>query len=346
MKNLRLFVIALFSFFAATNATFAQTTPGSLEYMNEFSASYEGIKNDTWQYLKAITRGKGARKVDAKRQKLISEIAAAKSAAAKKLGFKGDVAYRDIVKDYFDMSLTVLKEDFDKILNMEDIAEQSYDAMEAYLLAKEKANDKLEEAFDKLVAGQKAFADKHNINILEAENSKTDDKIEKAAKTLGYYNKVYLIFFKVYKQEMYVLDALAKNDISAFEQNNATLESDARAALETLKTMESFDGDATLLTAAKDIMNFYLRESTKDFAAISDFFLKKDQYEKVKKNFDAIKPKSRTQEDVDAMNKAGSEYNEAVQKYNKVNESLNKERSTFLNQWNKKVEGFFDKYAA
>ncbi len=240
----------------------------------------------------------------------------------------------------------MLKEDFDKILDMEDIAEQSYDAMEAYLLAKEKANDKLDEAFKTLLEGQKAFCEKNNINLLDAVSDKKDEKIEKASNTLSYYNEVYLIFFKVYKQEMYVLDALSRNDVSAFEQNNITMESDARAAIEKLKTMQGYEGDASLITAAKDIMNFYLRESTKDFATISDFYLKKDQFEKVKKNFDAIKPKSRTQEDIDAMNEAGSEYNDAVNKYNKVNESLNKERSSYLNQWNKKVESFFDKFAS
>ncbi len=101
MKNLRLTLVALFALATYSFHLNAQTTPGAVEYMNGFDESYRSIKDDTWQYLKAITRGKGARKVDAKRQKLIGEISSAKSATAKKPGFKGDVAYRDIVSSYF-----------------------------------------------------------------------------------------------------------------------------------------------------------------------------------------------------------------------------------------------------
>ena len=36
--------------------------------------------------------------------------------------------------------------------------------------------------------------------------------IRKASESLSYYNQVYLIFFKCYKQEAYVLDAMQRND--------------------------------------------------------------------------------------------------------------------------------------
>lgn len=75
------------------------------------------------------------------------------------------------------MTYTVLKEDFDKILDMEDIAEQSYDFMEVYVLAKELAN---------------------NITLVEGEMDKKSQKINKASNVLEYYNDVYLIFFKSY----------------------------------------------------------------------------------------------------------------------------------------------------
>ena len=44
------------------------------------------------------------------------------------------------------MYYNVLNDDYSKIINMEEIAEQSYDAMEAYILAQEMVDKKPEEA--------------------------------------------------------------------------------------------------------------------------------------------------------------------------------------------------------
>jgi len=50
---------------------------------------------------------------------------------------------------------------------MEDVAEQSYDLMEAYLLAKERAGDKLDEAYKKVANQQKIFAEQNISSLLK-----------------------------------------------------------------------------------------------------------------------------------------------------------------------------------
>ncbi len=328
-----------------SQTSMAQNQSSAVDYMNELTTSFKAVKEETWQYLKAITRGKGARKVESKRQALIAQLSTAKADTKKMKDFKGDASLKTSIEKYFEISYIVLKEDFDKILDMEDISEQSYDAMEAYLLAKELANKKLDDAFSDVQASQKTFCDKNDITLLEGEQDKQTKKMIKASNTLNYYNDLYLIFFKVYKQEAYVLDALQRNDISSFTQNNQTLEKDAKAALEKLKAQADYEGDKSLVLAAQEVTTFYMREAQKDFKTISDFYTKKDAFEKIQKNFEAKSKKDRTQADVDEINKAGQEYNDAVAKFNKTNEVLNKERNAFLNQWNSKVEAFMDKHA-
>lgn len=345
MKKIGLGIAIFASIILGTTSSQAQTTFGSVEYMNELTEPFAKIKASTWEYLKAATKGKGARKVESKRQALIAELKSAKITTSRKKSFEGSSDLKNALTEFLDLNYTVLKGDFDKILDMEDIAEQSYDAMEAYLLAKEKANEKLNEGSNKLQAAQKAYCAKHNIQLTEGEQDKTDKKIEKASQTLKYYNQVYLIFFKSYKQEAYVLTALMKNDVNGLEQHNGTLKTFTTEGLNKLKTFKSYRGDASLKIAAQQIIKFYQTESTKSFPAMVDFYIKKDNYEKAQKVLESKTKKSRTQADIDKFNKAVNEYNTASQKFNQINQTANSERSRFLDQWNKKVETFFSTHS-
>ncbi|SFT89669.1 hypothetical protein SAMN05216474_3017 [Lishizhenia tianjinensis] len=324
---------------------FTSYSQSSVEYMNSVLEPIAELKKETWNYMKAVTKGKGARKVEGKRMELIMGLKNAKREVAKISDYKGDDNLRTEAEEYLGMSITVLEEDFGKILDMEDIAEQSYDLMEAYLLAKEKANDKLQAAGDELDAAQRTFADANDITLVEAESDKTSEKIKKAGKALRYYNEIYLIFFKVYKQEAYVIDAQNRQDVMAMEQNINTLKADAEAGLEKLAALEAFDGDKTLIAACKEAMEFYLDEAENTFPAMLNFYLAKDNFDKAKETFEATKKKDRTQKVVDKYNNAGKKYNEAVGEFNKVNESSNDERGDTLKNWNKSVDKFFSNHA-
>lgn len=341
MKHLKMLCAVACTMFMA----FASYGQSPVEYMNSVLEPISELKKETWNYMKTITKGKGARKVEGKRLELITGLKNAKRQVAKISDFKGDDNLRSEAEEYLAMSITVLDEDFGKILDMEDIAEQSYDLMEAYLLAKEKANDKLQLAGDDLDAAQKTFAEAYNITLVEAENDKTSAKIQKAGKALRYYNEIYLIFFKCYKQEAYVIDAQNRQDVMAMEQNINTLKADAEAGLEKLANLESFDGDKTLIAACKEALEFYLDEAENTFPAALNFYLAKDNFEKAQETFEATKKKDRTQKVVDKYNEAGQKYNEAVNNFNKVNETANDERNDTLKNWNKSVDKFFSNHA-
>ena len=170
------------------------------------------------------------------------------------------------------------------------------------------------------------------------------EKIEEASDMLNYYNKVYLIFFKVFKQEVYVLAAQQTQDIIAFEQNVNALAMEANEALAKLDTMSSYNGDKELIEAAKRVMEFYKEEAEKEFPKVSDFYIKKDNFDKANEIMETKKKKDRTQEDIDKFNSAVKEYNEAAGSNNETNENLNKNRSKMLDEWNKSVESFYKEH--
>ncbi|MFT6199924.1 MAG: hypothetical protein ACJAQ2_001703 [Vicingaceae bacterium] len=330
--------------YSTTITATAQESDNAADYMSEVTRKAFELDDETWSYLKAVTRGKRASKVEDKRSVLVKAIKTAELSTARSKDYKGSSQFRDAIVNYLSLRYTVLKEDYDEILDMEEIAEQSYDGMEAYLLAKEKAGVKLDSAFQIMSKAQKNFAKQYDITLTDSRDKMTV-QIRSAAETLNYYNDVYLIFFKSYKQEAYVLDAIERSDVGAIEQNNNTLKSFSEKGLTELKSMKSYKGDATLVAEAKKMIAFYQLESENEFSSISDFFLKKDKFEKMNKKMEDLSKKERTQDIISKFNTVVNEYNLASESFNSANQDAYNKRVKALNAWNKKVDYFISNHS-
>ncbi|MBL4585799.1 MAG: hypothetical protein JKX84_01880 [Flavobacteriales bacterium] len=316
----------------------------AVDHMQEVNTPFVEMKTEIWQYLKAITTGKSARKVEKKRKKLLDQLRSAAKTMRSMKGFEGDVTLKESAMKYLDLSSTVLNEEYSKILDMEAISEQSYDNMEAYLLAKEKASEKLEAANGVFQDSYEAFASKNNVTIQDAKEDELTKKIRNANEALKYYNNVYLLFFKVYKQEMYVLDALGRNDVSGLQQNINSFKNFSKEGLVRLDTISAFKGSNALIVAAKYIIKFYKAEADKDFPKMVEFYLDQDKMNKMQKDMEGMRDSERTQEFVDRYNKASQSFNEAVAKFNQDNNNLNNKRAEYLNKWNMAVSKFFERH--
>jgi len=342
--NLKNTVIAS-AIFLLPAITFSQKTFSSgIEYLNFIGEQYTQLSDDQWSYTRAVANDKSAKKIENKRLELLQTNKTAQLKIQKMSGFNGNTAYRDSVVHFLELNYNVLNYDYEKIVNMEEIAEQSYDLMEAYLTAQEQASQKISDASDMLSRVEKDFAKENSITLTEGGQSKKGKKLEKASKVYKHYNKIYLIFFKSYKQEIYLLDAISKVDINAIEQNKNALLEYSEEGLKELKTLKSFDDDRSLINACKEILTFYKDEATNDIPTISDFYLKKEKFETVQKAFDAKKKSKRTNDDINNINKASKEYNEAVKAYNETNETLNKNRSKSIDKWNNTSKKFTKKH--
>jgi len=334
MKQILLIALTLFTF-----NSFGQNSTDPGEYMSYFSGEYLRIQEDMWDYTRTISHGKSARKVEKKRFELIKSTQSALSTAKKAKGFKGSTRYRDSVVSYFRIIDIVLREDYGKILNMEEISEQSYDLMEAYMMAKELASDKLTAAGDMISEEHKLFAEENNVTIIETE-SELSKKMDIANKVYDHYNSVYLVFFKSYKQELYLLDAIGSNDVSAIEQNRNALLDAVEEGLINLDTISKYKGDEVMIKATKELLNFYKEEAEKDVDIVLNYIDKTESFQKIKEAFDQIKEKNRTQEDVDQYNNGVNEMNKAVNEYNEMNQIANEKREELINNWNRSSEKF------
>ncbi len=342
LNNLLLGLLtALVMSLAPSHAEAQYTDPG--KYMTEMGGFYVQLESRQWEYTNAVARGKSAKKVESKRGELLNSILEANRLVRRMPPYEEDASLRDSVSKFLLVKYAVINEDYEKIVDLEAVAEQSYDLMEAYLMAQEEANNKLRETGDKMVAVQNKFAETHNVELQEGEDSEIGKKLDLAAEVFEQYNSLFLVYFKCYKQDLYLNDAVQEGNINAMEQNANALISYVREGKGKISQFSNYNGDRTLASATEAILDFYQKATEEDFPKIRDFYQKKDHFEQVQRAFEAKKEADRTQSDVDQYNAAAQAYNDGVAVYNAVNSSLHETRNAQIEKWYDVAQKFLDR---
>jgi hypothetical protein len=330
----------LISLICFSFGTAAQVYEHAGQYLDFISQKKEKLTATYLAYQSAVAHGKSARKVEKRRAEVVNAISDTKYEIMGMPPWQKDRSLKDTTVAYLKILNTVFNEDYGKIVNMEEIAEQSYDGMEAYLLAQEKAYEKLDEASQKQYDMQKQFAAKYNINLVEKE-SEIGTKSKIVHEVMDHCNAVYLVFFKCYKQEAYLMDAIAKKNLVSIEQNLNALDKFAKEGDEKLNNLKGYNNDGSLINVCHKMMDYY-RDEVKKGPVISDYFLKEEEFNKIKKQFESKPAGKRTQQDIDQYNKAVNDINDALNKFNSTMNELNKQGNSALNDWNKT----YNKYMA
>lgn len=310
--------------------------------MKKIGKQFDKISSSTWDYASTVAHSNNAKKAARLRKKLLKTVDKARVKVSKMSDYRGDVAYRDSTVSYLQLTYNVLNNDFAKIVDMAAIAEDSYDAMEAYLKAKEIANRKLDDAGAMIDGQQKKFAAANNINLTESKDKK-GKKLQAAGEAFSYHNKCYLIFFKSYKQESYMLKALAEQDMNALQQNANALTTCTTEGIRKTDSLKAFKTDVTLKAMCKEVLIFFKTEATKQVPVLVSYPAKKENFDKVKSAYNAKPQSSRSKADDTEMKKSESAFKKQTTEYIKTIVDLQKKRSALLTKWDKTISKFLDK---
>jgi len=332
---------ATFIFCLLSSAAFSQTLNAG-EYMESMGSFYGQMEAEQWEYTSALARGKSAKKVDAKRQALLNSTLDANKKVLAMPPFEGDATLRDSMSKFLMVKYAVLNEDYDKIVNLEAVAEQSYDLMEAYLLAQRQAGEKLRTTGEKILEIQQLFATEHGVDLIDGGDTEYSKKLEVAAEVFDQYNDLFLLYFKCYKQDLYLDEAIQKEDINAMEQNANALAAYAEDGLKVVGKSIGFNGDKSLVFATRDILKFYKKIAEEEFPTFRDFFQKKEHFQQVEEAFNAKAEKERTQADVDKFNLAIRQYNEGIKTFNQLNTRLFEQRNRQIEHWHEVAQTFLN----
>lgn len=338
MKHL-LFSLFVFTLLANSKPSVAQdlSDPGS--YMNAISNAHVEMNKKYMAYMSAAAHVHRKRKIDKMRIQALESIDKGLGMTGELPYYKGDNSLRKSSMDYIKICNSVFNEDYSKIVNMEEIAEQSYDMMQAYILLQEKTEERIKQAFAQLSDAEKAFAAKYNVKIIDSKNE-LNEKLGEAGHLNVYRNKLYLVFFKCNWQDGEMVKAMNAGKMTTVEQGRTSLIRYANEGLLALDTLKSFAGDPSLAGSCKVVLNFYKKMAENDVPKQMDYFLKKENFEKIKKAFDAKGNPS--QGDVDAFNAAVKEVNSSLNTFNDVNNRINSSRTEVLKDWSEAERVFAD----
>ncbi len=321
------------TFFISLNLK-AQEFKTPVDYLSYIGKEQDNISKSMWKYTSAVAHSKSARRIDNTRKLLVKSIQTAnKKIAALKDGYKGDLEYRNQVLEFLALSEKNINEEYDKIINMQEVAEQSYDLMEAYIMTRDLVNKKMDAEYDKVSLAQKTFCTKYNINLSE-NTTELGKKMKISGEVFDYHTQLYLIFFKANITDLFLSQAIEKKDLGSIQQNSSALILYVDEGLEKLKTIKPYNGDNSMVLITKKALEYYKKEAQQFTPKVVDFLMFNEKFEAARKSLEAKSEKDRTKEEVENYNSMVKQINKEIDNYNKINNSNLQEKNTVIGNWN------------
>lgn len=313
--------------------------PGA--YMNAISNA-EMVMNKTYLgYMSAVAHNGGAKKVEKMRQQTLESIQDCKFKISELPYYKGDNSLRKSSMDYIDICYKVFNEDYAHLVNMEEIIDQSFDEMQLYILTMEKTNERLQDAYTNVEKAQNDFVAKYKVPVANTKDELSNN-METTSKVNGYRDKLYLIFFKCNWQDEEITDAINAKKLSSTEESRNALATYAKEGLLALDSLNSFQGDHSLAQSCRQALMFYQKQAETNLPMVTDFFLKEENFNKMKKAMDLKDQGSLTKQEIDTYNKAVKDYNTGINQYNQLNNNVNALRKQVIDNWNNANNQFLD----
>src|ERR1700722_4331144 len=171
----------------------AQDDPGS--YMSSISTAQMEMNKSYMSYISASAHSSRKRKIEKLREQTVDNIVICQNTINNLAPYKADNSLRQSSISYVQLCYKVFNDDYAHIVNMEDIAERSYDEMQAYLLLQQATNDTLEMAITRMKTAEQGFAKKYGVTLVD-QKTELGEKMEQTDRMGRYRDKVYLLFYK------------------------------------------------------------------------------------------------------------------------------------------------------
>lgn len=339
MKNYLLLLFLL-----VTNFIIGQEFESASNYLDFISKEQETIFKSTWRYTKAVSHGRSNKKIDKTRKALLRTIENSKhKIAALKKGYKGDIEFRDQILSYFSFTEKLITEDYDKIIDMNQIANQSDDYIDAYVMIRDWVSKKNDDELKAFNANREKFALKNNLLITEniSENYK---KIKVSNEVFDSHTELYLLFFKANITDINLFDSTESKDLNTIQQNLNSLELFANQGLEKLKEIKPYKNDSSFINATKKALEFYRKEALNYGPSVISFIMLNQKNDDTKRIFDKKTEKNRTNEEVANFNDLTNKLYKETRNYEILNYNNFNEKNTVLKEWNSASENFISKH--
>ncbi len=317
--------------------------------MDHITKQQKKVMKEFFSYNKSISyvsKKHTPKQIQGKYNDVMQAINEAKSNIDSMPSFKRDSThkdslYRDSASSYFRQFGLLLSNNYNKVATLQATANQSYANMEAFLAAKEAADKKLKSLNERFYAATLKFANSNKLS-----DSTRKDLPAKAVgeviETGNYFKKVYLIFFKSYKQETDIQNAIERKDANDLKKSAKDLAKSAQDGQAVLDTISPFKKDKSLVTDSKAVLTYYEKETDNKLDPIVNYFAAAKDFDEVRSRFNSKSGHSGP--DVKKFKKSVKVFNKALHKYNKAMNSIYKKKKSLLSKLDHSTHSFFKKF--
>lgn len=320
--------LTLIAFFLISVSSFAQPFEHPVDYNNFIVEEMNEIVNKNLEYISQSVHSENFEQVEVKRKGLVSQIKTAYNNISQTDPYeKGEKLQSECVA-VLNMYKQVFEIEFQEVNVLKQSSQASYEAMEAYFLAQDKAEKNLSRATERFYKAQKSFIKSHNIKMQESTDEEASEQFKAIAEVNEYTRELYLIYFQMSKYSSIFFEAVGQQEKAGLEGKRKRLEAAADRALAKMNQMKGFKGDTDLLNKTKTLAKFHKDISMAGFADIVKVIRAKQE--------------DLTQKDVDSYNAAIELYNSKIQTltndYNEAQAELMKKHIPKHKVMNKNVK--------
>jgi len=192
--------------------------------------------------------------------------------------FEDNSVFRDEAAGVFSIYLDAFNIEFKEANLLKEQRQESYEAMENFYEAQDKAERKLEIASDKLMTAQQQFATDHNMEIMMGKgNSSTQNMIKIINKVNGYTRVIFLAYFKVSKDDAAVMNALDEKNPGKMEAFRKKMLISIDEGLIKLNALGAFEDDDEFLQSAIALLEFHKKMGQDAYPELIKFINKKEE---------------------------------------------------------------------
>lgn len=321
---------------------FAQQTP--VEYMDQISQGNDEILKQTWTYLKAISKGQKPRRIEKKRAKVEKSIREAINRVRAAGAYNGNRELKDSALSVLNFHLDVMTGRAKKLVDMEEVAYQSYDFLEAYVLYQRQINEKVAIRNEFYKYAQHKFASEHNVNLTEA-TSELGEKVKESSKILQYREMMYLSMMRGMMKEAEVLKGLGNPETASnYDGSEGLMVELLKDIRQKMDTISAPNADLSLRKATESALSFLEKEAKELYPKIVEFNEKQAEFEAFKKEFESDKNNEFDRNKVNEFNQKVNEINRLSKQLNNLYSRYNLFRESVQNQWNNVSTTFLDRH--
>ena len=250
--------------------------------MNEMAVAVQ--KN--FEYISLNVHSDEFEIIDSKRMEVMQQIILSKEKIKVMPPLDGDTRLRDAAVETLGEYQHAFELDYKDVISLKKKSRDSFEAMEAYWKAEDKAEEKVNSATGKLRKAQQTYASKNNMKVADGkEDDELQKKMIKITAVNNYWREIYLLFFKVSKEYNLLWDILPGEKADPLDQQRKIVLKVIDNVLPLLRSKSGFHGDIEFRDQTIDLLEYYQRVASKDFVKIAEVLNKKP-----------------TQEDIDLVN--------------------------------------------